>query len=67
MSARASDTVCVVDVGSSKVACLIGTQDPAMGVRLLGCGTAVSRGVKAGAVVDLEAAEIGIRQAVEKA
>ena len=67
MSARRSDTVCVLDIGSGKVACLIGAKDPAIGVRLLGHGTAVSRGVKAGAVIDLEAAEIGIRQAVEKA
>lgn len=67
MSARPNDTVCVVDIGTSKVACLIGRRDASVGVRLLGSGTSVSRGVKAGAVVDLEAAEIGIRQAVEKA
>lgn len=67
MSARPTDTVCVLDIGSSKVACLIGRKDPSVGLRLLGCGTAVSRGVKAGAVVDLDAAELGIRQAVEKA
>ena len=67
MKPRSPDTVCVLDLGSSKVACLIGRQDESMGIRLLGSGTAVSRGVKAGAVVDLEAAEQGIRQAVEKA
>jgi len=57
----------VLDIGSSKVACLIGRKDPSVGLRLLGYGTAVSRGVKAGAVVDLDAAELGIRKAVEKA
>lgn len=67
MSARNPDTVCVIDIGSSKVVCLIGRRDPALGVRLLGSGTAISRGVKGGAVVDLDAAEQGIRQAVEKA
>lgn len=67
MSQRHSDIVCVIDIGTSKVACLIGRRDPALGVRLIGCGTAASRGVKAGAVIDLDAAEIGIRQAVEKA
>ena len=67
MSARSTDTVCVLDIGSSKVACLIGRKDPSVDLRLLGCGTAVSRGVKAGAVVDLDAAELGIRKAVEKA
>lgn len=67
MSARSTDTVCVLDIGSSKVACLIGRKDLSVGLRLLGCGTAVSHGVKAGAVVDLDAAELGIRKAVEKA
>lgn len=57
----------MLDIGSSKVACLIGRKDPSVGLRLLGYGTAVSRGVKAGAVVDLDAAELGIRKAVEKA
>lgn len=67
MSAKPTDTVCVLDIGSSKVACLIGRQEPGLGIKLLGCGTSVSGGVKSGAVVDLDAAEIGIRKAVEKA
>lgn len=67
MSARNPDTVCVIDIGSSKVVCLIGRRDEALGVRLLGSGTATSRGVKVGAVVDLDAAEQGIRKAVERA
>lgn len=67
MSVRPSDTVCVLDIGTAKVVCLIGQKDPVMGIRMLGCGTACSSGVKAGAVVDLEAAEMGIRKAVEKA
>ncbi|MEM9600660.1 MAG: cell division protein FtsA [Pseudomonadota bacterium] len=67
MSVRPSDTVCVLDIGTSKVVCLIGQKDPVMGIRMLGCGTACSGGIKAGAVVDLEAAEMGIRKAVEKA
>jgi cell division protein FtsA len=65
--ARNPDTVCVIDIGSSKTVCLIGRRDDAVGVRLLGSGTATSRGVKVGAVVDLDAAEQGIRQAVERA
>ena len=67
MNPRHPDTVCVIDIGSSKVACLIGRRDPSLGVRLLGSGTAESRGVKSGAVVDLDAAEQGIRKAVERA
>ena len=38
-----------------------------MGVRLLGYGFGVSAGLKGGVVVDMDAAEAGIRTAVEKA
>jgi len=57
----------VLDIGSNKVVCLIGQQDPNMGVRLLGAGFGVSSGLKGGVVVDMDAAEHGIRTAVEKA
>lgn len=67
MTPRNQETVCVIDIGTSKVACLIGRRDPSVGVRLLGSGVAVSRGVKSGAVVDLDSAELGIRKAVERA
>ena len=67
MSAGLNDTICVIDIGSSKVTCLIGRMDAGVGIRLLGSGTAVSRGIKAGAVIDLDAAEVGIRYAVQKA
>ena len=61
------DTVAVLDVGSSKVVCMIGQSDPNMGVKLLGSGFGVSAGLKSGAVVDMNAVEHGIRRAVEKA
>jgi len=64
---KAMETIAVLDIGTSKVVCLIGQIDPAMGVRLIGKGFGVSAGVKNGAVIDLEAAETGIRSAVEKA
>ena len=64
---RQPETVCVLDIGSNKVVCLIGQEEPGLGVRLIGSGFGVSSGLKGGAVVDLEAAEIGIRAAVEKA
>ena len=64
---RQPETVCVLDIGSNKVVCLIGREEPGLGVRLIGSGFGVSAGLKGGAVVDLEAAEVGIRTAVEKA
>ena len=64
---RKSETLAVLDIGSSKVVCLIGRREPNFGVRLIGSGFGVSAGLKNGAVVDMEAAEHGIRTAVEKA
>lgn len=64
---KAPETVAVLDIGTTKVVCLIGQIEPGLGVRLIGKGFGVSAGVKNGAVIDLEAAEGGIRSAVEKA
>lgn len=61
------DTVAVLDIGSSKVVCLIGQAEPNFGVRLLGSGFGPSSGIKSGAVVDMDSVESGIRSAVEKA
>lgn len=61
------ETAAVLDIGSNKIVCLIGQADPNMGVRLLGFGFGASAGIKGGVVVDMDAAEAGIRSAVEKA
>jgi cell division protein FtsA len=73
---RAS-TVCVLDVGSTKVACLIAKLRPAgeeellsgrtHAIEVIGFGYQQSRGVKSGAVIDLEKAESAIRRAVDAA
>jgi cell division protein FtsA len=67
----------VLDIGTSKVACLIGRLRPLESgpylpgrthrVEVLGIGYHRSRGIKAGAVADMEAAEQAIRQAVDAA
>lgn len=54
----------VLDIGSSKVVCLIGRVDGDGQLRVLGVGHTQSRGVRAGGVTDLEAAEACIRAAV---
>jgi cell division protein FtsA len=61
-----------LDVGSTKVACFIARADTSRGsgqnsLRILGIGHQVSRGVRAGTVVDMDAAEEAIRAAVEQA
>lgn len=57
----------VLDIGTSKAVCLIGQEEPGLGVKVIGSGQAAVEGVKFGAVVDLEKAQQGIRQAIRRA
>ncbi|CAN5209672.1 cell division protein FtsA [soil metagenome] len=69
--------VSVLDVGSSKICCLIARLRPTVqgeslrgrthAVEVLGIGHQRSRGIKSGVVANLEAAEQAIRQAVDAA
>ena len=77
LSARKSAILSVLDVGTSKVVCVVAELKPADEVealrsrthvaRILGIGHQRSMGLKGGVVVDLEAAESAIRQAVHAA
>jgi cell division protein FtsA len=73
---RAID-ISILDVGTTKIGCLIGRLRPietgpflpgrTHRIEVLGIGHQRSRGIKAGAVVDMEAAEQSIRLAVDAA
>ncbi len=75
--ARRSVVVAALDVGSSKVVCLIGRLRPhgpqqvltrrSHSVEVIGFGHTVARGTKAGTVVNLVEAEDAIRRAVDAA
>jgi cell division protein FtsA len=77
VSAKRSAVVCALDIGTSKIACLIGRLTPrspqevlrrrSHAVELLGLGHTQARGMKAGTVVDLVEAEAAVRQAVDAA
>lgn len=77
LSARKSATLSVLDVGTSKVVCLIAELQPAEAserlrgrthlARVIGIGHQRAMGLKGGAIVDLESAELCIRQAVHAA
>ncbi len=54
----------VLDVGSTKVTCLIGRVDHDGELRVLGFGMRQARGVRAGGITDLDAAEHAVRGAV---
>jgi cell division protein FtsA len=56
-----------LDIGSSKVCCFIARPDDDGRPRVVGIGQQASKGVKSGAVVDMDAAEMAIRNAVDAA
>ena len=57
----------VLDIGSTKVACLIGRTETDGSVRVLGFGWQKGRGLNSGDITDLEAAEKAIRACVGQA
>jgi cell division protein FtsA len=56
-----------LDVGSTKVACIIGRVRPGGLIQLSGVGYVAARGLRAGTVVDMQAAEHAIGRAVQEA
>ena len=66
------DPICVLDPGSSKIACLIAGLQPGRAgespsLRVGGIGHQRSRGLKAGVIMNLDEAEAAIRSAVGQA
>jgi cell division protein FtsA len=59
--------IAALDVGSSKICCMVATNDSPERARVIGIGQQASRGVKSGVVVDMDAAETAIRSAVQDA
>lgn len=57
----------VLDIGTSKITCLIGRGEPDGTLRVIGCGWQRSRGVRLGGITDLREAERAIRAAVGQA
>jgi cell division protein FtsA len=58
--------VAALDVGTTKVCCLIARRG-AEGARVIGIGHQISHGVRGGSIVDMDAAEAAIRATVEAA
>jgi cell division protein FtsA len=76
LGSRRSMTVSVLDVGSTKICCMIARLKPrdadrhrrrTHNIEVLGFASTRSRGIKSGVVVDLEQAERAIRLAVDAA
>jgi cell division protein FtsA len=77
VSPRRAATVAALDIGTSKIVCLIAKLAPrppqdvlrrrSHGVEIVGFGHTAARGMKAGGVIDLVAAEEMVRQAIDLA
>jgi len=65
--AASPNIIAALDIGSSKVCCFIAKVGTHGGIEVIGIGHQASRGVKAGAIVDLRAAETAVSHAVEAA
>jgi cell division protein FtsA len=77
LSLKRTALVAVLDIGTSKIACLIGRLKPRVSqeplrrrshaIEILGIGHTRARGIKAGTVIDLAEAEEAVRHAVAAA
>ncbi len=75
LSSKRSVLVAALDVGTSKIACVIGRlkrrqpeEVPSLrshSIDVVGFGHTVARGMKAGGVVDFGEAEVAVRQCVD--
>jgi len=75
VSPKRSAVVAALDIGTSKIVCMIARLDPqapqdvlrrrSHGARILGFSHTAATGMKAGSVVDLDAAEEMVRQAID--
>jgi cell division protein FtsA len=64
---RASGPFGVLDIGTTKIVCIIGRLESDASMRVLGFGWQRGRGVRGGGIIDIEEAERAIRAAVGQA
>jgi cell division protein FtsA len=64
--AEVGEVICGLDIGTTKVAAIIG-EVTENGVEILGVGTSASEGLRQGVVVNIEATTGSIAQAVQEA
>ncbi len=62
-----NEPTAVLDIGTTKMCCLIGQRRPGSGFELLGAGHQLAEGLRAGEIVDVEAAEASILAVVHEA
>ena len=68
LASTRGETLAALDIGSNKICCFIARPDPeTQRAQVVGVGQQASKGVKSGAVIDMDAAEMAIRSAVDAA
>jgi cell division protein FtsA len=67
LSKNRSGFLAVLDVGTTKVCCVVARVETDGSLRVVGVGHQVSRGMKAGAIIDMEGVETSILNAVHSA
>ena len=67
MSDRSNPLVAALDIGSSRICCFIAEDEGEGVMRVLGTGHQAARGVRGGAIVDMDAAEEAVRATVHAA
>ena len=65
--AQATRTYAGLDIGTTKISCIVADQDASGELRIVGIGNAPSEGLRRGAVVDLEKTVASITRAVSEA
>ncbi len=64
----AESLICGIDIGSTKVATIVGiTSEDSDEIRIIGFNAAPTRGVKKGLIVDIDQATASVEQSIEKA
>jgi cell division protein FtsA len=63
---RRENLVVGLDIGTTKICAIVGEVTPE-GVDIIGIGTAPSRGLRKGCVINIEATVVGIKKAIEEA
>ena len=66
MAPRKTELIVGLDIGTTKICCIVGEVTPD-GIDVVGIGTAPSRGLRKGVVINIEATVSSIRRAVEEA
>src|SRR5437588_9954371 len=67
MAQKKGEIIVGLDIGTTKICCIVGEVSPDGGIDVIGIGTHPSRGLRKGVVINIEATVSSIRRAVEEA